>query len=235
MKSGKESVLNNKYHFQDMAKGFMENLDDLGSFFASIGEKYMPKIHRNQLERYPLVRTILSNYQNLDDAGNAVLSIFNDMGTRIEAMSEIPDEKFEDLFDELEKDPQTKEIMQKINDAFNGFEIEDENEEEPGSDKDIEEKDPIKDSIVNSSWFQQAIDLKLIEEIDNGYKWHGTKGELALFSELLSEQLNLKYKWQPFEELFGYKNLANAKWKTKEIRGYAGSREAEILSIFNKK
>ena len=235
MKSGKESVLNNKYDFQDMAKGFMENLDDLGSFFASIGEKYMPKIHRNQLERYPLVRTILSNYQNLDDASNAVLSIFNDMGTRIEAMPEIPDEKFEDLFDELEKDPQTKEIMQKINDVFNGFEIDDENEEEPGSDKDIEEQDPIKDSIVNSKWFQKAIDIKLIEETDSGNKWLGTKGELALFAELLSEQLNIKYKWQPFEELFGYKNLANAKWKTKEIRGYAGSREAEILSIFNKK
>ena len=34
MKSGKESVLNRKYDFQEMAKGFMENLDNLGPFFA---------------------------------------------------------------------------------------------------------------------------------------------------------------------------------------------------------
>ena len=194
----------------------------------------MPKIHRNQLERYPLVRTILSNYQNLDDAGNAVLSIFNDMGTRIEAMSEIPDEKFEDLFDELEKDSQTKEIIQKINDAFNGFEIDDENEEDPGSDKDIEEKDPIKDSIVNSSWFQKAIDIKLIEETDNGYKWLGTKGELTLFAELLSERLNIKSKWKTFEELFGEKRLASAKDRVTGNYGSGtfGKREKEVKEIF---
>ena len=83
MKSGKESVLNNKYDFQDMAKGFMENLDDLGSFFASIGEKYMPKIHRNQLERYPLVRTILSNYQNLYDAENEWVQLLMISGHRL--------------------------------------------------------------------------------------------------------------------------------------------------------
>ena len=142
LNSGKESVLNRKYDFQEMAKCFMENLDDLGSYFTSIGEKYWPEIISSQVERYPLVRTILSNYQNLDDAGSAILSIVNDMGTRIEAMPEIPDEKFEEMLYELEKNTQTKEIMQKINDAFNGFEIDDENKEEPRSDKDLEEKDP---------------------------------------------------------------------------------------------
>lgn len=235
LKSSKESVLNKKYDFQEMVKGFMENLDDLGSYFTSIGEKYWPEIINSQVKRYPLVRTILSNYQNLNDAENAVLSMVNDVGTRIEAMPEIPDEKFEDMLDELEKNPQTKGILQKINDVFNGLEIDDENKEEQRSDKYLEETDPIMDSIVNSKWFKKAIEIKLIGEINGVYKWLGTKGELALFAELLSEQLNLKYKWQPFEEFFGYKNLANAKWKTKEIRGYAGSREAEILNIFKDK
>lgn len=235
MKSGKESVLNRKYDFQEMAKGFMENLNDLGSFFASIGEKFMPEIHRSQLGKYPLVRTILSNYMNMNDAGGALLSIVNDIGTQIETMPEISDEKFDAMLDELEKNPHTKDLAQKLNDAINSIEIDEDSDEEPKSESNKKEIDPIRHSVVNSKWFRKAIDKDFITEEANQYKWLGTKGELALFAELLSEELNLKYKWQPFEDLFGYKNLANAKWKTKEIRGYAGNRENDILSIFNKK
>ena len=234
LKSGKESVLNKKYDFQEMAKGFMENLDDLGSFFASIGEKYMPEIHRNQLERYPLVRTILSNYQNLNDTENALLSMVNDIGTQVEIMPEISDEKIDEARGNNEKDSKTKEWFQKFKDVFKGFKSAEKNNQEHKSELNHIETDFNFQTIINSVWFHRAVDKNFIVKENNQYKWLGTKGELALFAELLSEKMEIKSKWKTFEELFGEKRLASAKDRVTGNYGSGtfGKREKEVKEIF---
>ena len=82
-------------------------------------------------------------------------------------------------------------------------------------------------------YFSQLIDLKFMEIDTNGvYIWRGTKMELALVANLMSERLNISNKWQIFEGVFREKNLAQANYKAKEIYGRFSKRENNIKDIF---
>lgn len=68
--------------------------------------------------------------------------------------------------------------------------------------------------------------------MDNSYQWSGTKYQAALFAEICSEKLNLRYKWKPFETLWNMKGLAQTRRESKERFGKVG-REKEIIDLFN--
>lgn len=97
----------------------------------------------------------------------------------------------------------------------------------------ITEDDEIFIDILNDEGFNEAMHIGLIK-FDNGYKWCGTNGELALFADLMSEKLGITKKWKIFENLFKVKKLATANWENKEVKGRAGKRQDIILKLFGK-
>ena len=67
--------------------------------------------------------------------------------------------------------------------------------------------------------------------MDNHYQWMGTRYQAALFAEICSEKLNLKYKWKPFNDLWDVKYLAQARRESKERFGKV-DKEKEIEALF---
>lgn len=80
-----------------------------------------------------------------------------------------------------------------------------------------------------NKYFSNAIEAGFM---DNSYQWNGTKYQAALFAEICSEKLNLRYKWKPFETLWNMKGLAQTRRESKERFGKVG-REKEIIDLFN--
>lgn len=247
IKSGKETVLNKKYDFQEMFKGFMENLDNLDSYFASIGEQHLPEIQRSQLEKYPLIRTILSNKMYNEEAETAQNSLLNEISLAPGLVSKGDAEK---IINKAEMKPQNKGWFNSIKEAFIRifFRKEAQYDEIPPEERlkgkeTIEELNPEPitkeyspeiESVISSDWFHKAIEKKFIMGETGKYEWNGTKRELTLFAELMSEKLKIKHKWKTFEVLFNQKNLAQAKDKVSGNFGSGsfGEREAEINEIF---
>lgn len=67
--------------------------------------------------------------------------------------------------------------------------------------------------------------------MDNCYQWKGTMYQAALFAEICSEKLGLKYKWKPFEMLWNVAHLAQTRRESKERFGKV-DREKEIIALF---
>ncbi len=68
--------------------------------------------------------------------------------------------------------------------------------------------------------FAKAVEVGLMEQQGNGYKWHKTKNLLAYFADKMSEHFNLgkgeydgkrKIAWKPFETIFNTNGLSGAK------------------------
>lgn len=81
-------------------------------------------------------------------------------------------------------------------------------------------------------YFRQLEALGFMKISGGVYEWRGTKKELALVAELMSERLGIAHKWKVFGQLFGIDNLAHAKHRAKEIDGMYSKREKEIKAIF---
>ena len=81
-------------------------------------------------------------------------------------------------------------------------------------------------------YIARAIERGFISTTPIGLKWHGTKKELALFAELLSEKIGYKGKWKIAQNLFSVDNLAQSKYKAIEEDGKFSNRQDEIIRIF---
>jgi len=82
-------------------------------------------------------------------------------------------------------------------------------------------------------YFAQLDALGLMETNERGALiWKGTKKELALTAELMSEKLGINQKWKVFERVFNVCNLAQARYRAVEIDGRYGDNEDDIKAIF---
>lgn len=82
-------------------------------------------------------------------------------------------------------------------------------------------------------YFAQLAALGLMETNERGALiWKGTKKELALTAELMSEKLRISQKWKVFERVFNVCNLAQARYRAVEIDGRYGDNEDDIKAIF---
>lgn len=70
--------------------------------------------------------------------------------------------------------------------------------------------------------FQTAIDNGLLNADYSTTDLTRTAAQKALLAEIISEKLQLKKKWKPFEELWGVKNLAQQRYTSKEHIGKVG-------------
>ena len=77
------------------------------------------------------------------------------------------------------------------------------------------------------------IEMGFVSETNGGYKWNGTKGELALFAELAAEKLCIKHKWKVFESIFNTRNLAQSYHKSRDY-GSFGRRENDVIKLVGK-
>lgn len=67
--------------------------------------------------------------------------------------------------------------------------------------------------------FQIAIDNKLLNTDYSTTDLTKTVAQKALLAEIISDKLQLKNKWKPFEELWGVRNLAQQRYASKEHIG----------------
>ncbi len=67
--------------------------------------------------------------------------------------------------------------------------------------------------------------------VDEDFKFIGTKYQMAYFAELMGTKLNLKHKWKPFTELWGYNKFAQTRHESKERFGVVADSK-RIESIF---
>lgn len=77
-------------------------------------------------------------------------------------------------------------------------------------------------------YFSNAIEAGFM---DNCYQWKGTMYQAALFAEICSEKLCLKYKWKTFEMFWDVTHLAQTRRESKERFGKV-DKENEIIALF---
>lgn len=112
----------------------------------------------------------------------------------------------------------------------------------PQSDKELLPLPKELDNKRFKSILEKAIEARLVEKTDEGYKWNGQKNELALFAASVSKNLSLSKRensngtkqisWQPFEILFGVSNLRGA-YNDIQKTGTLPKTEKEIEKIIN--
>lgn len=86
------------------------------------------------------------------------------------------------------------------------------------------------DTPKGRKYFSKAEELKFIEIADNKYNWKGYLKDLALFGDLLSENLRIENIWKILEPLFNKSSLS--KYKQDGINLGWGKNEDKIRSIF---
>lgn len=67
--------------------------------------------------------------------------------------------------------------------------------------------------------------------MNTDYSFNGTRYQMAYFAEKASEHLKLKFKWEPFTQLWNYKYFAQSRRESKERFGYVDKQD-EIDKIF---
>lgn len=77
---------------------------------------------------------------------------------------------------------------------------------------------------------KKAIDAGFVVENKTHYVWEGTNPQLAYFNEIVAIFLNLEHKDAPFLKLFNKKNLAQNRYKSKELLGKVNGQD-EIDSL----
>lgn len=86
--------------------------------------------------------------------------------------------------------------------------------------------------VLNTSealkYWEKAKELGLIGE---DYNFIGTRYQMAYFAELMGAKLNLKHKWKPFTELWGYDKWAQTRRESKERFGKVEDSQ-KIESVF---
>lgn len=90
------------------------------------------------------------------------------------------------------------------------------------------------DNPQAQTYFTELINYGLMEIKNGRYEWRGTRKELTLCAELMSEKLMYRNKWSVFQALFGVKNLAQERYKAIDLYGKYSNREKKIRDIFEK-
>lgn len=63
--------------------------------------------------------------------------------------------------------------------------------------------------------------------INEDYQFNGTRQQMCYAADIMGESLKLKNKWKPFIELWGYKAMAQTRWRGKE--GYEPIPKEKVL------
>ena len=79
--------------------------------------------------------------------------------------------------------------------------------------------------------FKKAMEAGFLTRDSAGFKWKGTRPQLALFIDMASEQLKIKDKWKYFEPLFDEKYLAQERSKSLNTMGKVVG-EDKIYRVF---
>lgn len=76
----------------------------------------------------------------------------------------------------------------------------------------------------------KAVAAGFVAVVGGVYRWSGTSPQLAYFAEQVSNTLQIKPKFAPFQNLFGTKNLAQERYKSREYTGKVdGQNEIDCL------
>lgn len=229
---------------KDQAIKAFSNPNEYESILIGMGEKTDKEFSKYRRNSFPLIKALNINHMNLEDEGNALMLDFMDIAGNLEDMSDLNADSLSEL---LMSNPITKDLFQGFNEILTnivnsnveGSSIEQrllsaifERAKMGSKDSQIEEKIQ---RVINSKWFNLAIERNFIEIGSSKYLWKGKNQELSLFGELICERLNFKDKWKIVQPIFDKYNLAQYKHKvTGDVgSGKFGPREKEIYKIFD--